>query len=120
MTSTGELYSMNRQGIKDGDMGPLAKASFENTTEELIKAAIFSEKDNLYGVSSNIMMGQVVKSGTGYCDILLDEENLISSLKDIGEKEEEYIDIDENNIDVLLEKEDDGDCCDDNFKFSYE
>ena len=120
MTSTGELYSMNRQGIKDGDMGPLAKASFENTTEELIKAAIFSEKDNLHGVSSNIMMGQVVKSGTGYCDILLDEENLISSLKDIGEKEEEYIDIDENNIDVLLEKEDDGDCCDDNFKFSYE
>ena len=120
MTSTGELYSINRQGIKDGDIGPLAKSSFENTTEELIKAGVFSEKDNLYGVSSNIMLGQLIKSGTGYCDVLLDEEHLISSLKDIGEKEEEYIDIDESNIDVLLEKEEEGDCSDDNFKFSYE
>ena len=32
----------------------------------------------------------------------------------------EYIDIDESNIDILLEQEDEGDCCDDNFKFSYE
>ena len=120
MTSTGELYSINRQGIKDGDMGPLAKSSFENTTEELIKAGIFSDKDELLGVSSNIMLGQMINSGTGYCDILLDEEKLISSLKDISEKEEEYMDIDESNIDILLEKEDEGDCCDDNFKFSYE
>ena len=120
MTSTGELYSINRQGIKDGDVGPLAKASFENTTEELIKAGIFSEKDELLGVSSNIMLGQIIKSGTGYCDVLLDEEHLISSLKDMGEKEEEYVDIDESNIDVLLEKEEEGDCSEDNFKFSYE
>jgi DNA-directed RNA polymerase II subunit RPB1 len=120
MTSTGELYSINRQGIKDGDIGPLAKSSFENTTEELIKAGVFSEKDNLYGVSSNIMLGQLIKSGTGYCDVLLDEDHLISSLKDIEEKEEEYIDIDESNIDVLLEKEEEGDCSEDNFKFSYE
>lgn len=120
MTSTGELYSINRQGIKDGDIGPLAKSSFENTTEELIKAGVFSEKDNLYGVSSNIMLGQLIKSGTGYCDVLLDEEHLINSLKDIGEKEEEYIDIDESNIDVLLKKEEEGDCSEDNFKFSYE
>ena len=120
MTSTGELYSINRQGIKDGDIGPLAKSSFENTTEELIKAGVFSDKDNLNGVSSNIMLGQLINSGTGYCDILLDEEHLISSLNDIGEKEDEYIDIDESNIDVLLEQDDYGDCCDDNFKFSYE
>ena len=120
MTSTGELYSINRQGIKHGDIGPLAKASFENTTEELIKAGIFSEKDNLLGVSSNIMLGQVINSGTGYCDILLDEEKLVSSLNDITEKEDEYIDIDESNIDILLEQEDEGDCCDDNFKFSHE
>lgn len=66
------------------------------------------------------MLGQLIKSGTGYCDILLDEEHLISSLNDIGEKEDEYIDIDESNIDVLLEQGDNGDCCDDNFKFSYE
>ena len=66
------------------------------------------------------MLGQTIKSGTGYCDILLDEERLIQSLNDIEEKEEEYIDVDENNIDILLEKENESYCCDDNFKFSYE
>ena len=120
MTSTGELYPINRQGIKDGDIGPLAKSSFENTTEELIKAGVFSEKDNLYGVSGKIMLGQTINSGTGYCDILLDEESLLTYLKDSGEKAEEYTDIDETNIDILLQEEDYGDCCDDNFKFSYE
>ena len=66
------------------------------------------------------MLGQVINSGTGYCDILLDEEKLVSSLNDITEKEDEYIDIDESNIDILLEQEDEGDCCDDIFKFSHE
>jgi len=120
MTSTGELYSINRQGIKDGDIGPLAKASFENTTEELIKAGIFSERDNLTGVSGNIMLGQVIKSGTGFCDILLDEDHLLSKLDDMGEKEEEYIDIDESNIDIIMDIEDEGDCGDEALKFSYE
>ena len=120
MTSSGELYAINRQGIKTSDMGPLAKSSFENTTEELIKAAIFSEKDSLTGVSANIMLGQVIKSGTGFCDILLDEDNLISQLNDIGEKEEEYLDIDEGNIDIILSQEDEGECGDVNFKFSHE
>ena len=86
----------------------------------VIPGRIFSDKDDLLGVSSNIMLGQVIKSGTGYCDILLDEQKLIESLDDIEEKEEEYIDIDESNIDILLEKEDEGECCDDNFKFSHE
>ena len=118
MTSKGILTAINRQGIKRGDIGPLAKCSFEDTTDQLIKAGIFSEKDNLKGVSSNIMMGQRIKSGTGVCEIYLDEEELYknSELSD----QDNILYENEENIDKLLEIEEEGDCMDSDFKFSFE
>ena len=116
MTSKGSLTSINRQGIKRGDVGPLAKCSFEDTTDQLIKAGIFAERDNLKGVSSNIMMGQKIKSGTGMCDIYLDEEEMYSY--NIS-KEESYYE-NENNIDTLLNIIEEGDCQEEDFKFSFE
>jgi len=123
MTNKGILSAINRQGINRSETGPLAKSSFEDTTEQLIKSSIFSEKDGLNGVSSNIMLGQLINSGTGMCDILLDEEKLISNMKDIHvDQEEDYLEVDENNIDILMDVEDDDDesCNDNDFKFSYE
>ena len=73
MTNRGYLMSIDRFGINRGNIGPLAKCSFEETTDQLFKAAIFGEVDNLLGVSSNIMMGQVPPCGTGDTDILIDE-----------------------------------------------
>ncbi len=121
MTCKGELTSINRQGINRGDVGPLAKCSFEDTTDQLIKAGIFSEKDNLTGVSSNIMMGQTIKSGTGACSVLLDENYLLKSLESQDSFEDEFDEIDEDNIDILMGEDIKGDGCDDNdFKFSFE
>ncbi len=120
MTNKGVLTPINRQGIKVGDTGPLGKCSFEDTTDQLISAGIFGEIDHLNGVSSNIMLGQLIKSGTGMCDILLDEEKLLRELDDIGETEDDYIEVTENNIDTLLQEEEDDDCMDDDFKFSIE
>ena len=91
MTNKGILTPINRQGIKVGDTGPLGKCSFEDTTDQLISAGIFGEIDHLNGVSSNIMLGQLIKSGTGMCDILLDEEKLLRELDSIGETEDDYI-----------------------------
>ena len=54
----------------------LRKCSFEETTDQLFKASIFGELDKLNGVSSNIMMGQIPKGGTGESDILIDETKL--------------------------------------------
>jgi len=115
MTSKGELTSINRQGINRGDVGPLAKCSFEDTTDQLIKAGIFSEKDNLSGVSSNIMMGQKIKSGTGLCNIYIDEDKLYSSILDTEDIYE-----DEGDINNLLSIQEEGDCIDNDFKFSFE
>ena len=118
MTSTGSLISINREGIKRGNIGPLAKCSFENTTDQLIKAGIFGELDNLNGVSSNIMMGQKINAGTNNCELLLDEEKLIGLLD--NDDIDTINEVDETNIDVLINQTDldvDG-CDDDDFDFT--
>ena len=97
MTNRGYLMSIDRFGINRGNIGPLAKCSFEETTDQLFKAAIFGEKDTLTGVSSNIMMGQIPPCGTGETDIILDESKLLQDESD----EEDLEDIDnwEQNMD---------------------
>ena len=76
MTSKGYMLSIDRHGINRSEIGPLAKCSFEETSDILIKAGIFGELDKITGVSANIMLGQISKSGTGDTKILLDESKL--------------------------------------------
>ena len=122
MTSKGFLTPINKQGITKGDIGPLAKCSFEDTTGQLINAGIFGEKDNLNGVSSNIMLGQTIPSGTGFTDILLDEEELMNNLVSLQDIEEEQINQDDYDVEELLhvEEEEKDACNTDEFKFSFE
>ena len=74
MTIRGKLMSINRHGINKNDIGPLAKCSFEETTEQFFKAAMFGEKDNLSGVSSNIMLGKVPPVGSSSFDVMYSDE----------------------------------------------
>jgi intein/homing endonuclease len=85
MVNRGAIMSIDRHGINKSDRGPLPKCSFEETTDMLAQAAIFSELDKMTGVSSNIMFGQEVPSGTGFVDVFFDEEKYISSLATINE-----------------------------------
>ena len=97
MTNRGYLMSIDRFGINRGNIGPLAKCSFEETTDQLFKAAIFGEVDKLLGVSSNIMMGQVPPCGTGESDIMIDEMKLLN----IGaQTKPELDDIEEKDLDM--------------------
>jgi DNA-directed RNA polymerase II subunit RPB1 len=90
MTYRGYLMSIDRFGINRGNIGPLAKCSFEEATDQLFNASIFGEVDKLNGVSSNIMMGQIPPCGTGLTDVLLDETQLYNI---DGEEEETITDI---------------------------
>ena len=81
MTNRGYLLSIDRHGINRVDIGPLAKCSFEETTDMLIKAGIFSEVDKITGVSANIMLGQIPPCGTGDSEILIDEHKLLNNIK---------------------------------------
>lgn len=95
MTRHGRLMSVDRYGINKNDIGPLAKASFEETEKILLRAALFGEIDPITGVSANIMMGQPIRGGTSFSDILLDETALLRLMKglppmaDTIEEEEE-------------------------------
>ena len=55
---------------------PLLSASFEETVEVLFKSAIFARKDDVDGVTPNIMLGQLAHVGTGVSDLLLDSAQL--------------------------------------------
>jgi len=83
MTHRGTLMPIDRHGINRGDVGPLAKSSFEETTDMLINASVFSDYDRVNGVSSTIMLGQLPPCGTGDCEILLDEDAYMGMLRNV-------------------------------------
>jgi len=112
MTYKGYLMSIDRHGINRGDIGPLAKSSFEETTDMLINASIFAQYDNVNGVSANVMLGQQPPCGTGDCKILLDEEHLQELIKD--RKPVKLDDINEEE-----DEEDTGGCVDDDIAFNF-
>jgi hypothetical protein len=85
MTRAGRLMSVDRYGINKLDIGPLAKASFEETERILLKAAVFGEIDPITGVSANIMTGQPMRGGTTFSEILLDEGAFMSLQKNMPE-----------------------------------
>jgi DNA-directed RNA polymerase II subunit RPB1 len=93
MCQHGEIMSISRHGIKKENIGPLAKASFEETTDQLLEASLFGAFDNIKGVSSNIMVGQIPTCGTGDSALLLDEDMLNIREEAIEEIEEKDTDI---------------------------
>ncbi len=72
MTYNSKLIAVSRHGINNDDIGPIAKASFEETSDMLLKAATFAEFDPATGVSCNVMLGQPGTYGTNAFDILTD------------------------------------------------
>jgi len=77
MTHGGALMAISRHGVNRGeDAGPLMRASFEESTEQLLQAAAFAEVDDLRGISANIMLGQLAPLGTGSFAVYLDHAQL--------------------------------------------
>lgn len=76
MTHTGSVTPVNRYGINKLDTDPMSRASFEKTVDQLLQAAVFKETDSGNSVSSRIMLGRVIRGGTGMVGILPDLERL--------------------------------------------
>ena len=76
MTFTHKLISIFRHGINNDNIGPIAKASFEETPEMFLKAARHAELDTLRGISANVMCGQEGHFGTAAFQVLLDIETM--------------------------------------------
>ena len=80
MCQRGAIMQVDRHGINRENIGPLAKCSFEETSVQLQEASLFGVADDIKGVSSNIMVGQIPSCGTGESEVLLDEEMLLSRI----------------------------------------
>ena len=96
MTFTHKLISIFRHGINNDNIGPIAKASFEETPEMFLKAARHAELDTMRGVSANVMCGQEGFFGTAAFQVVLDIEEM--------QKLEEVSEYRAFNIDEEIEK----------------
>lgn len=76
MTFTHKLISIFRHGINNDNIGPIAKASFEETPEMFLRAARHAELDTLRGVSANVMCGQEGFFGTAAFQVVLDIDEM--------------------------------------------
>lgn len=76
MTFTHKLISIFRHGINNDNIGPIAKASFEETPEMFLKAARHAELDTLRGISANVMCGQEGHFGTAAFQVVLDIDEM--------------------------------------------
>ena len=124
MCYRGILMQIDRHGLnKNPEIGPIAKASFEEVMNILTQAAVFGEKDNMKGVSSNILAGQFCKAGTNCFEILIDEEKMLEKVN------QEYIntqgeEVTGQKIDIIYnelydKKEVDQNVNDDDFEFGF-
>jgi DNA-directed RNA polymerase beta' subunit len=82
MTFTSKMISIFRHGINNDNIGPIAKASFEETPEMFLKAARHAELDTMRGVSANVMCGQEGFYGTSVFQVVLDIEKM-KELEDV-------------------------------------
>jgi len=76
MTFTSKMISIFRHGINNDNIGPIAKASFEETPEMFLKAARHGELDTMRGISANVMCGQEGFFGTSAFQVVLDMETM--------------------------------------------
>ena len=88
MTVNKNLVSVFRHGINNDNIGPIAKASFEETPEQFLKAARHAVLDNMRGISANVMCGQDGYFGTSCFKVLLDLNEMLKQEEEVYEVED--------------------------------
>jgi DNA-directed RNA polymerase subunit A" len=73
MTFQGKIMSVSRYGIDRKQVGPLAKACFEQPVENFLISATKGEIDDIVGVTASITLGKLSRIGTGSIDLIIDE-----------------------------------------------
>jgi len=76
MTFTGTISSITRYTMRKDESGPFGKASFEESMDNFIKAAVSGDIEHTTGVSAAITCGKQASVGTGIFNIKVDIDNL--------------------------------------------
>jgi DNA-directed RNA polymerase beta' subunit len=77
MTFKGKPSSITRYTMRNNEVGPLSKATFEESIDILISAAMHTEKETMQGVSAAIIAGNQAPVGTGSFDLHVDFKKLV-------------------------------------------
>jgi DNA-directed RNA polymerase subunit A" len=76
MTMSGDIRSIGRYGVAGTKSSILARAAFEETIKHLVRASIRGEVDNFEGIFENVMIGQLIPSGTGMFELIAKFEDV--------------------------------------------
>ena len=122
MTCNEKMVSIFRHGINKDNIGPIAKASFEETSEMFLQAARHGELDNMRGVSANIMCGQEGNYGTSSFQTYIDNDKMYSMQDEMEHGEDSDDELDLEHMISMVENEVDEDeyCSIGNLKMSNE
>ena len=82
ITYKGKPMPVNRYTMRTNDVGPLCKATFEESTDNIISAAVRTEVDTISGVSASIICGNKMGMGTGSFDMVIDYRHLAGLERD--------------------------------------
>ena len=103
ITATKKMVSVFRHGINNDNIGPIAKASFEETPEMFLRAARHAELDIMTGISANVMCGQEGYFGTGYFNVIIDTKEIANfGIKKLEKRKD---------IDTFMESANTDDAC---------
>lgn len=106
MTTSDGMTSIFRHGINNDDIGPIAKASFEETPEMFLRAAKHAELETMRGISANVMCGQEGYFGTSMFQVMLDMDRVAQ----FSEAAQTFED-DEERIEKMFDVENPNDAC---------
>jgi len=90
MTHSGSISSISRYTMRREDSGPLSKSSFEETLDNFLNAGAFGQDETTRGVSAAIICGKMASIGTGFFDLEVDLEKLMT-IPIVTEEETEEI-----------------------------
>ena len=76
MTFNGTISAITRHTLKNDEIGPFGKASFEETMDNFQNAAAEGSKEPTTGVSASIICGKRANMGTGMIDVSINMEEL--------------------------------------------
>lgn len=80
MTNSGTIKAISRYGI-GREVGPMAKASFEEGLDNFLRASVMTEVETATGVSASIITGKTGRFGTGLNKMVMDVKMLINGKK---------------------------------------
>jgi hypothetical protein len=82
ITTDGRLLPLNMHGYRRSLNSPISKLCFEEAYNMACFSAAYSQKDNANTMSSQIAVGNLPKCGTGFMDLILDENMLLNTPKE--------------------------------------